>query len=69
MKEIIFYAVIGISALFILGFSIHMLIGGLVSPQTEWRLIIAACLIGAAVMAWMAWDVIRRRRALQDPPG
>jgi hypothetical protein len=63
MKEIIFYAIVAVSALFILGFSIHMLIGGIVSPQTERSIIIGACLIGVAVIGAMATDVIRRRRS------
>ncbi len=63
MKEIIFYAIVAVSSLFILGFSIHMLIGGLVSPQTERWVITGACLIGAGVIGAMAADVVRRRRS------
>lgn len=63
MKEIIFYSIVAVSALFILGFSIHMLIGGLVSPQTERWIISGACLVGVAVIAAMATDVVRRRRS------
>lgn len=67
MKEVIFYGVVGVSALFILGYSIHMLIGGLVAPETERRIIIAACLAGVGVMAYMVWDV-RKRRGLRRTP-
>lgn len=63
MKEIFFYSIVALSALFILGFSIHMLIGGLVSPQTERWIITGACLAGVAVIAAMATDVVRRRRS------
>jgi hypothetical protein len=63
MKEIVFYTIVALSSLFILGFSIHMLIGGLVSPQTERWIITGACLVGAGVIAAMAADVIRRRRS------
>jgi hypothetical protein len=38
-----------------------MLVGGLVSDQTENWLIAMTCLVGAVVIAFMYWDVIRRR--------
>jgi hypothetical protein len=69
MKELVFYAVIAISALFILGYSVHMLVGGLVSPSLERGLIAAACLLGALLIALMAWDVVRRRRGNPPPAG
>ncbi|HHH36306.1 MAG TPA: hypothetical protein ENK48_05690 [Gammaproteobacteria bacterium] len=62
MKEVIFYGFIAAASLFVLGYSVHMLVGGLVAPETEWKLIAGACLLGAVVIALMAWDVIRRRR-------
>ena len=62
MKEIVIYTIVGLSALFILGYSVHMLVGGIVAAETERRLIVGACLIGLAVMAAMVWDVLRRRR-------
>ncbi|MDR2877730.1 MAG: hypothetical protein LBV36_06820 [Chromatiales bacterium] len=62
MKELIFYGIVGVSALFILGFSIHMLIGGLVAPETEQLIIVAACVSGIGAMAYMVWDVRKRRR-------
>lgn len=65
MKEVILYAIAGISSLFILGYAVHMFVGGLVSPEVERWLIIGACLIGAFVIALMAWDVIQRRRRSQ----
>lgn len=62
MREIAIYAVAGVGSLFILGYSIHMFVGGLVSAQTETTLIIAACTLGAIAMGIMAWDVAQRRR-------
>ncbi|MBI5451067.1 MAG: hypothetical protein HY940_06885 [Gammaproteobacteria bacterium] len=62
MKETLLYSIAAITALFILGYSVHMIAGGLVSPATERLLITLTCLVGAAVIALMAWDVIRRRR-------
>jgi hypothetical protein len=59
--EILIYLVSAISALFITGFSVHMFIGGLVSAETEYQVIIIACLIVAGVTGYMTWDVIQRR--------
>ncbi len=67
-KEIILYTLVGLTSLFILGYSVHMLVGGMVSPATERLIIIIACLIGVAAIAFMAWDVarLRKKRAAQD---
>jgi len=62
MKEIIILASVAVSSIFILGYSIHMLIGGLVSETTEQWIIAGACLIGVIVLIFMGWDIIRRRR-------
>ena len=62
MKEIIIYLVAAIAGLTVFGYSIHMFIGGLVSPETEVTAIVIGCIIAAAVMSLMAWDIIRRRR-------
>jgi hypothetical protein len=59
--EILIYLVSAISALFITGFAVHMFVGGLVSPETEYQLITIACLIVVCVTAYMTWDVIQRR--------
>lgn len=61
MKEIVLYAIAGISSLFVLGYSVHMFVGGLVSPEAETTIIVIACSIGTLVIGLMAWDVIRRR--------
>jgi len=61
MKELIIYSIAAISSLFVLGYSVHMFVGGLVSEETETWLIAATCLVGVAVIAYMYWDVIRRR--------
>jgi hypothetical protein len=62
LREIAVYALVAASSLFLMTFVVHMLVGGLVSEETEeyltWGLCgVVACLIGA-----MAWDVARRRR-------
>jgi hypothetical protein len=62
MKEILIYLLVAIAGLSVLGYSVHMIIGGLVSKTTEYSAIIIACLLGAVVIAFMAWDIVRRRR-------
>ena len=62
MKEIIIYSIAAIASLSILAYSIHMFIGGLVSEELEKMIMIGTTLIGAAVIGFMARDVIRARR-------
>jgi hypothetical protein len=62
MKEIFIYTISGISSLFILGYVVHMFIGGLVGEQTEIIAIAAAVTLGAAAIGYMVWDVVKRRR-------
>lgn len=62
MKEVVLYLIAAVSSLIILGYSVHMFVTGLVSPETERWLIIGACAAGVVVIGLMAWDVIRRRR-------
>ncbi|MBK9131712.1 MAG: hypothetical protein IPM20_08795 [Gammaproteobacteria bacterium] len=61
MKEIILYLIAAVSSLTILGYSVHMFVTGLVSPETERWLIIGACAVGVVAIGFMAWDVMRRR--------
>jgi Mn2+/Fe2+ NRAMP family transporter len=63
MKEVIFYLIAAVTSLVVLGYSVHMFVGGLVDAETERWLITGACLLGAAIIAVMGWDVVRRRRA------
>ncbi len=62
MREVVLYTISGIASLFILGYSIHIFIGGMVSSRTEYLAIAAAVVIGAIAMGFMAWDVMRHRR-------
>jgi hypothetical protein len=59
--EILIYAIVAISSLFITGYAVHMFIGGLVSPEVEYEIIAIVCLIIAGVIGYMAWDVFQRR--------
>jgi hypothetical protein len=63
--EILIYAIVAITSLFITGYAVHMFIGGLVSPEVEYLLITVVCLIIAGVIAFMTWDVFQRRSGKQ----
>jgi len=65
IQEVAVYLVVAISSLFIMGFVMHMLVGGLVSPETEEMLIILICLVDLIAISLMARDVIRRRKGLK----
>ena len=62
MKEIIIFAIIAVCSLVILGFTVHMFIGGLVSESTELWSIIAAVSIGLIVLTILGIDIIKQRR-------
>ncbi len=61
MVEILIFLVAGIGALLIAGYSVHMFIGGLVSNDSEQRIIFIVCTLVFCVMAYMAWDVVQKR--------
>jgi len=61
MKEIIIYSIAAIACLAILAYSVHMFVGGLVSPEIEKMIMAGATLIGATVIGLMARDVMRTR--------
>lgn len=61
MRPIILFTVGAMASLFILGFAVHMFIGGLVQPLTEKIVIAGAVLVGASAIGWMTWDVLHRR--------
>jgi membrane protein implicated in regulation of membrane protease activity len=66
-KEILIYAVVAASSLFLMTFVAHMMVGGLVAPETEVKITIGLCAGVACVIGAMAWDVARRRRRKRDP--
>jgi hypothetical protein len=61
-KEILIYALVAASSLFLMTFVAHMMVGGLVSPQTEFWITIGLCSVVGCLIAAMALDVARRRR-------
>lgn len=62
MLEILIYLAVAISSLIMMGYTVHMFVGGLVSQETEYFLIAVTCLSVACVIAYMTWDVIQRRK-------
>jgi positive regulator of sigma E activity len=68
--EILTYAMVAISSLFIMGSVVHMMVGGLVSEKTEITLIVIICVIDAIAIGFMARDAYLRRKAAaeQQPP-
>ena len=60
--EALIYLIVALSSLFVMGYAVHMLVGGLVSKETEYFLIMLTCIIGVVAIGLMAWDVIKRRR-------
>jgi Mn2+/Fe2+ NRAMP family transporter len=61
-KEIIILVIVSFSSLFVLGYSVHMFIGGLVSDSTERWAIGIACTIGVVVIGFITFDIMRHRR-------
>ena len=61
-QEALIYLAVALSALFFMCYAVHMLVGGLVSAETDYTLMAVVCVIGIAAMGFMAWDVIEHRR-------
>ncbi len=66
MKEILVYLVSGSGSLFILGYSIHIFIGGMVSEKVETLAISVAVLLGAGAISWMVRDVLQHRKQREE---
>lgn len=66
MREIIIYGIVAISSLTMIAYTVRMFIGGLVSPSTEYTIMAIVTLIGATVLAFLTWDVVKRRRAAAE---
>jgi len=62
MRELAIYSISGMASLFILGYSVHILLGGMVSEQTEMIAIGVVVLADIGAMGWMVRDVIRQRQ-------
>ncbi len=62
LKEIVILVIVSFSSLVILGYSIHMFIGGLVNESTERWAIGIACTIGLIIIGFLTADILRQRR-------
>ncbi len=62
MKEILIYGFIAVSSMVLWSYVVHMMVGGLVSEETEYLIMGIAVTIGIIVISAMTWDVIQRRR-------
>lgn len=62
MIEILIYGFIAVSSMVLWSYVVHMMIGGLVSEETEYLIMGIAVTIGVIVIGAMARDVIQRRR-------
>jgi hypothetical protein len=62
MIEILIFFVAALGAVFISGYAVHMFVGGLVSTETEHQLIALVCGLVVCAIAFMAWDVVQRRK-------
>jgi len=61
-REILTYSVVGITALILMAYSVHMLVGGLVEKNTEHLLMGIVIGLGIVAISYMVWDVVKRRR-------
>ncbi len=62
LRETLIYLVVALSSLLLTAFVVHMFVGGLVSPETEYLLMGVMCSVVAGVIGFMVWDVVYRRR-------
>jgi len=64
--EILTYAIVAASSLVIMGSVVHMMVGGLVSENTEITLIAIVCTIDAIAIGFMGRDAYLRRKAAAE---
>lgn len=62
MTEILIYLAVAVGSLYMMGYAVHMLVGGLVRAETEYFLITVTCLIVACIIGYMTWDVVQKRK-------
>ncbi len=61
MKEVIIYLVVAVSSLLLMAYTVHMFVGGLVDEETEQMITFIVVAVSATIMAFLGWDIIRRR--------
>jgi hypothetical protein len=62
MKEILIAVFVALISIFMTGYSVHMIIGGLVSKSTEHLVIAVAIFLLAILLAFMAKDLGKRKK-------
>jgi len=62
MKELALYLLSALGFLFLLGYSIHMMLDGFVTDTTELIIILISEIIGIIVLAILARNIYRARR-------
>lgn len=61
-KELLLYGTVAFSSLVLTAYTVHMMVGGIVSEATEHLIMVGACSVVFLAIAFMAWDVVKRRR-------
>jgi len=61
MKEAIIYLIVAISSLLLMAYTVHMFVGGLVEEETQDMITIIVLGVSATVMAFLGWDIVKRR--------
>jgi len=61
MKEAIIYLIVAVSSLLLMAYTVHMFVGGLVDEETEQMITIIVLGVSATVMAFLGWDIVKRR--------
>jgi len=61
MKEAIIYLIVAISSLLLMAYTVHMFVGGLVDEETENMITMIVLGVSATIMAFLGWDIVRRR--------
>ena len=62
MKKILVFILVCIGFEGLLGYSVHMFIGGQVSEQREHMIILVAMAIAAVILIFMGIDLIKQQR-------
>ena len=60
--EIAIYLLVGCSSLFLVSYSVHMFVGGLIDPLLERNITIGVTIIWFFVLVFIGWDIAKRRR-------
>ncbi len=62
MKETFTAVFVALIALFMAGYSVHMVVGGMVSKTAENEIIAAVLLVLVVVLGFMARDLMKKRK-------